>query len=402
MKCLQCGQELNGNKFCTNCGAPAPQETTGAVCSNCGQPVEGKFCTKCGTPVSGSKNTEQEASANAAENSTPAEAVNNEPDNAATPTTQPVDYQNPYVDSTQPVQNNADTTQNTYQQNTGYTGQQFTNQPNGTYAGQQFTNKPNTVPNGKKPMSGGKIAIIVISIIVGLMIIIGVIVGIVACTAVNKVFDVAKDAISTYDDDLSSASDYLSSYLDEYSSDLDSYIDDYSPYSEYVDDATGFVFERSTRYDGWAVVDFQKSDYDTSKITLEIPEKFKGEDVVELKRLYIYDNDSTDEGYLKVIIPGTIKVIDEYSMSFLGDINEVVIEDGVETIEENAFVGDIDLLKIHIPASVNDIDDECGIGFSDDDDIPLKDFTLYCTKGSEAEKYAKEHKLNYEIEDAKK
>ncbi len=40
---------------------------------------------------------------------------------------------------------------------------------------------------------------------------------------------------------------------------------------------------------------------------------------------------------------------------------------------------------------------QCGIGL-DDYDKPLKDFTLYCAKGSAAEKYAKDHKLNYEIE----
>ena len=113
--------------------------------------------------------------------------------------------------------------------------------------------------------------------------------------------------------------------------------------------------------------------------------------------MYIYDNDYTDKGYIKVIIPGTVKVIDSYSVSFLDDINEVVIKDGVKTIEDSAFTGDTDLLKVHIPASVTDIDDECGIGL-DDYDKPLKDFTLYCTKGSSAEKYAKDHNLNYEIE----
>lgn len=366
MKCSKCGAELNGNKFCTNCGTPAPQETT--------------------------------------------ETVN-----------QPVEYNNPYVeDNTQPVQNNADTAQNTYQQdsvvpvqqpNNGYTGQQFTNSSNGTYAGQQFTNKPNVAPNGKKPMSGGKIAIIVVSIVLGLIIILGIIVGVVACT-VNKVLDVAKDGISIYDDDLSSAADRISSYLDSYSSDLESnslydYSSDiesksssgYSSTEIVSDSETGFDFQRSKYYNGWAVVDYTKVDYDESKITLEIPEQFLGEDVVEIKRLYIYDNDYTENGYIKIIIPGTVKVIDEYSMSFLEDINEVVIEEGVQKIEEDAFIGDTDLLKVHIPASVTDIDDDCGIGFGKDDDIPLgKDFTLYCTAGSAAERYAKENKLNYEIE----
>lgn len=125
--------------------------------------------------------------------------------------------------------------------------------------------------------------------------------------------------------------------------------------------------------------------------------KFQGKEVVEIDRLYIYDNDYTDEGYIKIIIPGTVKVIDDYSVSYLEDINEVVIKDGVETIEDGAFKGDTDLTKIHIPASVTDIDEDCGIGY-DDYDEPIKDFTLYCAKGSAAEKYAKDHKLNYEIE----
>lgn len=388
MKCLQCGTELNGNKFCTNCGAPAPQESTGPVCPKCGQPVDGKFCAKCGTPIEQPAQTEQ----NTVSNINADNVAENTADNAAETATQPVDYQNTYTDNIQPVQYNA----NTNQQNTGYNGQQFTNQPNGTYAGQQFTNQQNTAQNGKKPMSGGKIALIIVSIVVGLMIILGIIVGVVACSAVNSVFDVAKDAASMYDDDLSSAADYLSSYLDEYSSDVDDYFNS-SSNTEVSDEKTGLVFEESELYDGWAVVDYNTPDYNVSKITVEIPEKFQGKEVVEIKRLYIYDNDDSDNGYIKIIIPGTVKVIDDYSVSFLGDINEVVIKDGVEKIEDSAFTGDNDLTKIHIPASVTDMAEDCGIGF-DEGDKPLKDFTLYCAKGSAAEKYAKDHKLNYEIE----
>lgn len=375
MKCLQCGAELNGNKFCTNCGAPAPQESTGPVCPKCGQPVDGKFCTKCGTPIEQPAQTEQ----NTVSDINADNVAENTADNAAETATQPVDYQNTYTDNIQPVQYNANT-----------------NQPNGTYAGQQFTNQQNTAQNGKKPMSGGKIALIIVSIVVGLMIILGVIVGVVACSAVNSVFDVAKDAASMYDDDLSSAADYLSSYLDEYSSDVDDYFNS-SSNTEVSDEKTGLVFEESELYDGWAVVDYNTPDYNVSKITVEIPEKFQGKEVVEIKRLYIYDNDDSDNGYIKIIIPGTVKVIDDYSVSFLGDINEVVIKDGVEKIEDSAFTGDNDLTKIHIPASVTDMAEDCGIGF-DEGDKPLKDFTLYCAKGSAAEKYAKDHKLNYEIE----
>lgn len=399
MKCLQCGAELNGNKFCTNCGAPAPEETAGTVCPNCGEPVDGKFCTKCGTRI----NQPAQAEQNTVDNTSSAPAESN-----SDTVNQPVDYQNPYAENVEPVQYNSTTNTPAYQQNTGYQGQQFTNQPNGTYAGQQFTNQPNNAPNGKKPMSGGKIAIIIVSIIVGLMIILGIIVGVVACSAVNSVFDVAKSAVSMYDDDISSAvsgldsyiDEYrsdINSYIDEYSSDIDSYIDRYNSYERVEDEKTGLVFEESDEYDGWAVVDYNTPDYDVSKITVEIPEKFQGKEVVEIKRLYIYDNDYTDKGYIKVIIPGTVKVIDDYSISFLGDINEVVIKDGVEKIEDSAFTGDNDLTKIHIPASVTDIDEDCGIGF-DESDEKIKDFTLYCAKGSAAEKYAKDHKLNYENE----
>lgn len=362
MKCLQCGTELNGNKFCTNCGAPAPQESTGLVCPKCGQPVDGKFCTKCGTPIEQPAQTEQ----NTVSNINADNVAENTADNAAETATQPVDYQNTYTDNIQPVQYNAN------------------------------TNQQNTAQNGKKPMSGGKIALIIVSIVVGLMIILGVIVGVVACSAVNSVFDVAKDAASMYDDDLSSAADYLSSYLDEYSSDVDDYFNS-SSNTEVSDEKTGLVFEESELYDGWAVVDYNTPDYNVSKITVEIPEKFQGKEVVEIKRLYIYDNDDSDNGYIKIIIPGTVKVIDDYSVSFLGDINEVVIKDGVEKIEDSAFTGDNDLTKIHIPASVTDMAEDCGIGF-DEGDKPIKDFTLYCAKGSAAEKYAKDHNLNYEIE----
>lgn len=356
MKCLQCGIELNGNKFCTNCGAPAPQEPTGSVCTNCGQPVDGKFCTQCGTPAQ-----------------QPVQPENKDVSNATETEPKPIDYQNPYTDNVNPVQYNANI-----------------NQPNEAYTGQQYTNQPDDASNGKKPMSGGKIALIIISIVVGLMIIFGIIVGFIAC----KIYNVTQDNDIVYNDN------YLSSYIDDYSSRFDDYLDDYiddNSSTQVTDEKTGLVFEQSDDYDGWAVVDYNTPDYDISKITVEIPEKFQGKEVVEINRLYVYDNDSTEEGYIKIIIPGTVKVIDDYSISFLDEINEVVIKDGVEKIEECAFTGDNDLTKIHIPASVTDMADDCGIGY-DEYDEPIKGFKLYCAKGSTAEKYAKAHNLDYEIE----
>ena len=43
-----CGTENTG-KFCSECGAPRPQQTNGWICS-CGAVNKGKFCVECGAP----------------------------------------------------------------------------------------------------------------------------------------------------------------------------------------------------------------------------------------------------------------------------------------------------------------------------------------------------------------
>jgi membrane protease subunit (stomatin/prohibitin family) len=45
--CAKCGQTGNTGKFCSNCGAPAPE--AGWTCQKCGQTGNtGKFCSNCG------------------------------------------------------------------------------------------------------------------------------------------------------------------------------------------------------------------------------------------------------------------------------------------------------------------------------------------------------------------
>lgn len=54
MKCPNCNSELmEGAKFCTACGTPAPAADDGPACPSCGQTLTPgtKFCTSCGTPV---------------------------------------------------------------------------------------------------------------------------------------------------------------------------------------------------------------------------------------------------------------------------------------------------------------------------------------------------------------
>ncbi|MCH5296125.1 MAG: leucine-rich repeat protein [Ruminococcus sp.] len=350
MKCLQCGAELNGNKFCTNCGAPAE------VCVQSEQNVV----------IDTENNTYENLS----------DAVN-----------QTVDYQNPYADNTQPVLYNA----NTNQPNIGYTGQQFTNNPNGTYAGQQFTNQPNVAPSGKKSMDSGKLAIIIISIVVGLIIILGIIVGVIAFSLYN----IAKDAVISYEDNLSSVSSYLSSYIDDYSSSVDDYsssLDDESLNSAVIDPLTDIVYKKSKLYDGWAVIGYDNYEYPSNEFTLEIPEQFMGEDVVEIQDLSVLD--LYDNKYITVIIPGTVKVIGTYGIA--GHIDEVVIKDGVQKIGNYTFTYAGDLSKIHIPSSVTTIPDTCGLDVCAAEN--KNGLTIYCAKDSEAEKYAKEHNINYKIE----
>ena len=48
--CAKCGQTGNTGKFCSNCGAPKPEEG-GWTCAKCGQTGNtGKFCGNCGAP----------------------------------------------------------------------------------------------------------------------------------------------------------------------------------------------------------------------------------------------------------------------------------------------------------------------------------------------------------------
>ena len=56
MECLRCGNDLaEGNRFCGDCGAPAP-----VACAACGvgNPPDKKFCGACGTPLIDAAHTE--------------------------------------------------------------------------------------------------------------------------------------------------------------------------------------------------------------------------------------------------------------------------------------------------------------------------------------------------------
>lgn len=354
-------------------------------CKNCGEELDGKFCTNCGTPA---PVDEQPTEVNATEGLNPVQPVQPvEPVQPAQPV-QPVEP----VQPVQPVGQ----TQN-YQ--TSY-GQQFTNQQNTNYAGQQFTNQP---ANGKKPMSTGKILGLVFGIVGGVLLLLIIICVIIFSAACNKAKDYIKDNVdssavseilsdvedfaSDYDKFQSSASDILSSY-NESSSQSEEKLDSVSHFY-YTETADGMVIQG---------LDFEYSDFKANQVNeIKVPEKINGKNVVEVKALFVYA--SSDDAYIKIVIPGTVKKIDSYAMSFVDSINEVVIEDGVQEIEYSAFIGSENLKKVSVPASVKIMDD-CGLGLDPNDetwdDEPINGFVMTGVKGSVAETYCTKNGLKFE------
>lgn len=396
MKCTKCGAEFTG-KFCTNCGAPAP---TNPVCPNCGEEITGNFCMKCGTPAPKADSAPVQT-----EQTQPAEPVQTNPVPEITPEQngipEPVQY-NPSNDFNANIQENP-----VQPQQTSF-GQQFTNGSNGGYTGQQFTNQPqNNVPSGKKGMSTGKVVGLVLGIVGGLILILCIIVGVVACNLINAGKNIVNNFASSY---VSELEDYT---LPEWIEDNTEVIieDDTtapeSSDSSYYEDYYGTLDNVSHCYykptDGGVKITAYDNmyDYDAKTLTVEIPSEIDGKDVVEIEFLGVYNFSSydNDEKFIKVVIPGSVKVIREFSLSFNEDIDEVVIEDGVETIEPDAFFGCENLVKVTVPKSVKTMDD-CGIGLEyenedSSEESAIEGFVLYGAKGSTAESYAKENKLKF-------
>lgn len=384
MKCPKCGAELDG-KFCTNCGAPAP---TKPVCAKCGAELEGKFCTVCGTPAQqepvAEPVTEAPADVQPTVEETPVNEPAQQPAEAAEPeaSTQQLDVQPMDFGS-------------------------YNNQPNSEQS--PYTNEnptPDTKPNGKKPMSGGKIAIIIVSIVVGLIIILGIIIGVVACNIVKNVAGSVSDSVSD-------ASNIIESVINEYDYDYEyNYDDDDDDYS--YDDTSDDDFDDSDdeeaesqgfEYyidDGKAVITDvnMETAFKTclSGSVFTVPSELDGYKVKEIEYLYLYNPDF-DDVKLQLVIPGTIETIGDYAIGiYEDDFNEVIIEDGVKTIEDYAFIFCEETYKITVPSSVTNIADY-SLGYSFDDgveEVKISGFTLCTEKGSAAESYAKTNGITVE------
>lgn len=148
-------------------------------------------------------------------------------------------------------------------------GQQFTNSQNG-YSGQQFSN----VPNGKKPNSN-KTAIIIVSIVSGIIILIIAITTILVCNFLPKFMDMAdKYADRAFD----AASSYIS---DEFKKETTVPTEDPDAYDK-VDENTHLRYRESDNYDGIVITGAEYEFYDSyinsdeKKFTINIPPELNG------------------------------------------------------------------------------------------------------------------------------
>lgn len=383
MKCTNCGNEFIG-KFCPNCGTPAPVNDSAPVQPEQTQPTEPVVNTPEQTDVT------QTVQENFVPEYTPEQ----------TEIPEPVQY-NPTNDFNGNVQQEP-----AQPQQTSF-GQQFTNSSNGGYTGQQFTNQPqnNNAPSGKKGMSTGKVVGLVLGIVGGVILILCIIGGVVACNFINtskKIF-------------VNNFASSIVSEIEDYT--LPEWEEDTTANSAIVEDTTAPETSNTGDDDYYGTLDnvshcyYKETEggvkitgydnmhnFDEKSLTLEVPSKIDGKDVVEIESLNVYNVSSYDNKHIKIIIPGSVKVIRGYAMSFNDDINEVVIEDGVETIESSAFYNCENLKSVTVPKSVTTMR-ECGLGleYEDDDnqDAAIDGFVLYGTKGSAAESYAKDNNLKF-------
>lgn len=88
---------------------------------------------------------------------------------------------------------------------------------------------------------------------------------------------------------------------------------------------------------------------------------------------------------IKNIMLVNVETIPAYSMSRLGSVQNVVLTDSVDTIEAKAFCNDANLEQIVIPEEIMDIEKDAI--------TKCEKVSVYTTKDSMADKYAKENKI---------
>lgn len=391
MKCPNCGNEITG-KFCTSCGTPAPVEEPVKEQETQTQPAQSdNFAANNYNSESAQQNV---ADNNSQPNSFGADNYNTQPNNFGTDNfnAQPNNFG---TDNSNAQQNNfgannynsqpvgysgASTPSNGMPVNNGYTGQQFTNVPN------------NNMPNQpKKGMSGGKVAAIVISVILGIIIILAVVFGIVACNAfktVGSVIGGVKEGVSIFVEDNES----------KYNSDSSAESSERN-----YDSASHFYYQEINDGSEIEITGYNMDTFDETftdkNFEIRVPSEINGKPVTSVYEIYVYNysNIDTDDLNMKLIIPGSVKNIEGYALWGLEGVTEIVFEDGVESIGDYAVYNCKYLKKITIPESVTYIDD-VGVGYldSNEENVISKDLVIVAKKGSTAEKYAQDNGFKVE------
>lgn len=96
-------------------------------------------------------------------------------------------------------------------------------------------------------------------------------------------------------------------------------------------------------------------------------------------------------GIEKIIIPGTVETVGKACFTTCVNLKTVIFEDGVSTLEENVFESCKNLERVYIPESVTTI---TGLNqFIDTND----NVVIYGSVGSEAERYAIENGIAFEV-----
>lgn len=395
MKCPNCGNEITG-KFCTSCGTPAPVEEPVKEQETQTQPSQSdNFAANNYNSESAQQNV---ADNNSQPNNFGTDNFNAQPNNFGTDNSnaQPNNFDaNNY--NSQPVgYSGASTPSNGMPVNNGYTGQQFTNVPN------------NNMPNQpKKGMSGGKIAAIVISVILGIILILGIIISAVACHAYKSFESGLKDNISTFVSDYNNDYNNESSYYNWETSDGDSDVSK-------VTDNDGEIYDESTccfykvfngnevSVTGVNMYDVVDGDYTTKHIEFILPSEIEGKKVTDIYNAYIYNPTNNDgkDVEIKVTVPGSVKTIQAYAFLNCESLTELVLEDGVTELENEAIVECENLKKITVPESTTTLG-EYAFGFLSSDGMsydytPAKDLVVVAKKNSVAEQFAKEN--NFKVE----
>lgn len=404
MKCPNCGNEITG-KFCTSCGTPAPVEDNVKEQETQTQPSQSdNFAANNYNSESAQQNVVDN---NSQSNSFGADNYNTQPNNFGTDNfnAQPNNFG---TDNSNAQQNNFGTDNSNAQPN-NFGANNYNSQPvgysgastpsngmpvNNGYTGQQFTNVPNNnMPNQpKKGMSGGKVAAIVISVILGIIIILAVVVGVVACNAfktIGSVIGGVKEGVSIF------VEDNESKYNSDSSAESSERNYDIASHFYYQEINDGSEIEIT----GYNYMDTFDETFTDKNFEIRVPNEINGKPVTSVYEIYVYNysNIDTDDLNMKLIIPGSVKNIESYALWGLDGVTEIVFEDGVESIGDYAVYNCKYLKKITIPESVTYIDD-VGVGYldSNEENVISKDLVIVAKKGSTAEKYAQDNGFKVE------